>query len=603
MASFQPPYFEWQGPTQSPPIQPPPFQPGFASLPPFPPNTSMYQAPDTASYQANMSLNMGMVHRIAVLETELRIEKESKAAAQQVNQYLLQQLGQNASSPRSISDHKTNERLKRAAHKISLLKEKLRKHRRIRSYSRELAEYRGQVDVWKRETPDRHQQPAPAKPQPFAPIQTPSAKTSLSNDSHLSWDFTSDSDDVPRVDLGPTVATSRPQQSRGHALGLGVAPPLWKGRGANTSAQPAVPSLLPGQLQEDSRSCTVERESSNLIDLHDMHDGSEVIPTLSTSTESPAKEEIKSLQQSTWAPTQQPFSTRGPGLRASARGFTPAPGSPADMLRTQAMLMFRPSLGFINVYRTIIVTNIPNDASLSDVLAPVCGGQVISARYMNTMPVCGSNSAMITFRLEASARRFFEYAKQCGQHSAAKHITEENRPSSCAGDGMNYSLLDSPTFPMTREEHDLIRQEGTTRLISIHGLDASITSDSVQRMLLAREPFADDHTVIRSVRDDGGVFYLECSSICAANQVAQRIRRNMQFQYSMARFEPDPCERPVPPTASEVLETVEVASPDSERPSPSGLAAAETGTSTAAVDEVDVSSAKNSSSTTPSLLD
>lgn len=234
----------------------------------------------------------------------------------------------------------------------------------------------------------------------------------------------------------------------------------------------------------------------------------------------------------------------GPLTKLSSHG--------TEMERTRALLMYHPGSRDKDVYRTVIATNLRSGATLSDVLGPIHEGIVVSAKMMHTLPISGSNSAMILFLRESAARCFVakmskERSSCVGskEHAAAAEATTTATAADATHDttetsDMAYTLLRSPTYPLTAEEHWLIFQKKVTRCISMQLNNSRSAMQFVRDALV--DPLTTEDALVRSEQDGESILRFEFESVLAAGRALERVTRHRWFRGVVIRNLPDPCD-------------------------------------------------------------
>ncbi|KAF1355503.1 hypothetical protein BDV97DRAFT_366641 [Delphinella strobiligena] len=645
MASWSGPQPNWHVSTQPMPQ----LVPCYVTVPPAPPTTGPAQPPNSSTSEQTITISTSqLLQRIAVLETELKAERENKSTLQQTCNYLIQQIRLNTPQTPPQSP-KRDEDLIRAHRKSIVLREKIRLQR---TYIRHLK----QTD---NRTGDLLTSGDHGSDQLLGlPTLSPASGTPSSSETTALWD----SDATTPVDRSEEDTLAR-QEEKGHQ-GLGITAPEWKGKSrapltgrekqipafqprvwierrlrASTQAQtlevassqripplsgqkalnpsaaayvmperrgietiakptmqsPAAPTLNQSENHEAVRLQANPIPEEKLIDFA-MSDGAEgsnsqakphVAPIphsthvlVSTGAETKSQVHKKPQEILHATQTQSPDSPHNQSRTLSHKATSPAPNTPSDISLTQHHLFYHPTPNDNNIHRTILATNIPPSATPSSVLAPICGGPVLSFRYMNTLSLLGTNSALIIFVLEASARAFVAYANTTYANTTAEHAADVNAEKNVRFGGIKYDLLESPTFPPSEEELGLMAA-GRTRRISVRGIRPSIPLRDVRAEFERSEWQIDDGAVVgverggdgveggkddiegggEGIESGGGdtgcgeegveggeqdVVYLDMASLLAAQRVFWRVKYCRRFGELEVRFERDPCDRDVP---------------------------------------------------------
>lgn len=93
-----------------------------------------------------------------------------------------------------------------------------------------------------------------------------------------------------------------------------------------------------------------------------------------------------------------------------------------------------------NLFRTVLVTNLPKDIELVDVVTRVRGGGILCANLCNTLALIGSMSARIIFKREEVATAYVEF---CAEHP----LTFKSSGAQSDTCDAIVKLIDTSTFP------------------------------------------------------------------------------------------------------------------------------------------------------------
>ncbi|PYH77510.1 hypothetical protein BO82DRAFT_344733 [Aspergillus uvarum CBS 121591] len=115
-----------------------------------------------------------------------------------------------------------------------------------------------------------------------------------------------------------------------------------------------------------------------------------------------------------------------------------------------------------NVYRAIKVDSLPAGAGLSQILAQI-PGEILSARLLDTRPITGSKTALVTFVHQADALGFL--------HACAGILPLK------AGPPARVAPIPTPSYPISADMEKLIYDKGYTRCIRITHLRESLKGD------------------------------------------------------------------------------------------------------------------------------
>ncbi|KAI4717015.1 hypothetical protein E4T48_06817 [Aureobasidium sp. EXF-10727] len=195
----------------------------------------------------------------------------------------------------------------------------------------------------------------------------------------------------------------------------------------------------------------------------------------------------------------------------------------AELRRNQALVMYDPSPSE-DAFRTVLVTDIPKDRSEADVMGMVSGGMIVKVESMDTTPITGGMTMMITFLDARDARDFL------------RSVEGKTKP--------RFSLVQTPTYPTVPGLDDDMRYNGITRCLAIHGLHEDITLEELCDA--TRRPMHERDSVLNASRDEQGVCHLEFTSVLAALEGRWGVRGKLSGRFTRILHEADPCDRRVP---------------------------------------------------------
>jgi len=493
------------------------------------------------------------VQRNSVLEIELRHEREKNIVLQQNCDFLLQQLHK-GDPQSSFRDYRLQEDLAQAHRKIGVLKTKIRLERRLRlCRSRTDLVKQGSDLLGEDGCEDQYH---PSLILALAPtVSSPSVATFLEDADDI-WDsesattvdwqnqlllYEEKETPIARGLEDPAPARSGNLLTSGETHSVGNAdkntdfvPSLLDKDPevlVSIAVQPAETPAAPDSGTQHHDSSLAEQRPHRLTERELVLTVAETPPLDSTAALPIAKDDHLFVNDSRWAVQSR---------RQERRVRTPWNATEPDLKNLQGIeydnwVMYRPGAQDENVYRTVVATNIPLTTSLSAVLGEMHGGIIVSAKLMETSPITknSTNSAMIFFLLESSARQFVEkYTNQELSKVLGQDISGES-----GTNGIAYTLLNTPTHPMCAEEMNLVHNKGHTRHISLHNVTPPISPQELQASMMSCEPQRDDCAIINATLHDDGVMRIEVSSIRAAKNVFEWLTCNPRFSEATARFE------------------------------------------------------------------
>lgn len=205
----------------------------------------------------------------------------------------------------------------------------------------------------------------------------------------------------------------------------------------------------------------------------------------------------------------------------------------AELRQNQSLVMFDPAPSE-DTLRTVLVTDIPKDKSEKDVMRLVSGGMIVKVHSMNTesmkiAPTFNSKTMMITFLQAKDARDFVTSVKE--------RVVPK------------FSILKAPTYPVNGYLADDMMYNGITRCLAIHGLHENFSLESLCEVTRPYEMKCG--SVLNACRDEQGVCHLEFTSVSAAMTGRGELKNNLSRRFTKVVYEADPCDRKVPGTAEE----------------------------------------------------
>ena len=251
----------------------------------------------------------------------------------------------------------------------------------------------------------------------------------------------------------------------------------------------------------------------------------------------PASGENVDLREAEAAATALPF--RRPTVIQAEKQFSNdigvsfpvIPKSNVDYLR------YRPQAGAANTLRTISIANVPDPASIIQVLDKVCGGMVVDIKFSMTKSITGSSTVLVQFLLEVSAKSFESYASQTKLR--------------VQGQKLQVNLLKTPTWPIPQYLRTLIECYGCTRYVWIDRFPSNLSLETLRRDTGLTTTTKLDRVLYIQMKDAETVEI--CFSSVAAAQFARSCLRSLgRYRNCPIRFAPDPCTRPFPSTTKAI---------------------------------------------------
>lgn len=194
-------------------------------------------------------------------------------------------------------------------------------------------------------------------------------------------------------------------------------------------------------------------------------------------------------------------------------------------------IRFSPNSTVGNVYRTVIVDNLPPAFALCTLLKQVRGGAVADAKLLNTIGIHGRTSALISFVHERAARSFEDRAR--------------SKPLDFDGLTARVVLLPSPTWPMAPALQTGILQHGHTRCLQVQNFPRNIGPAELERNLQVCHAVTTHRIEAKRLRPDG-VLELRFTSLKYAEMAWGFFTNQFNdcYRQSTCKFMPDPCAQP-----------------------------------------------------------
>ncbi len=190
---------------------------------------------------------------------------------------------------------------------------------------------------------------------------------------------------------------------------------------------------------------------------------------------------------------------------------------------------FRPAADERNVFRTVVITNLPPSLSMKRLLGRVRGGTIFSAVFLNTHTFknsVGLKAALVTFMSEDSATEYTDYVGHYGLNflSHKAYVTQ----------------LKTPTWPVPRS----LLEGYPTRCLTIQNFPSNLSERDLEADLTFYRFSANliEHMALRA---SGRVMQLRFTSIEAAVRAYHMLRASSRYHRSGTYFARDPCSYPL----------------------------------------------------------
>lgn len=192
-------------------------------------------------------------------------------------------------------------------------------------------------------------------------------------------------------------------------------------------------------------------------------------------------------------------------------------------------LQFRPAAGDTDANRTILISNLPPEVTLSQLLGKVCGGAIVDAQLFNTISITGTYSAMVTY-LDGYAAG--AYQRRTGYNPIIFH-----------GLTAKVSLL-TPTWPLSPDRRKYIVDCWQTRCLEVHDFPNDVSPTMLHSDLQTCPNIKATWLIFRHL-SKRQILTLHFSSIEHASRAYAVLSRSRRYKDSSPSFVPDPCARPL----------------------------------------------------------
>lgn len=188
-------------------------------------------------------------------------------------------------------------------------------------------------------------------------------------------------------------------------------------------------------------------------------------------------------------------------------------------------LRYVPPLDADNVYRAIVIEDLPLHVTLDQILPQIRGGQIYCASLLDTTPrvLTGSPTAMITFVNQDGALAFLRRIAREGFYVGITRVRV--RP------------VRTPTYLMSASMQNEVLRNGRTRCLVVNSRNPTIKK--TLHGVLAKSSFS-THVECFGERDGEGVVTVRFHSIKVAMRAYEHLMSQKIFQ-GVVKFDTDPC--------------------------------------------------------------
>ncbi|KAI4088718.1 MAG: hypothetical protein LQ344_005874 [Seirophora lacunosa] len=203
-------------------------------------------------------------------------------------------------------------------------------------------------------------------------------------------------------------------------------------------------------------------------------------------------------------------------------------------------IRFRPDPTETDIYRTILVDNLPAGVTVSALLQKIRGGAIQSVKSLDTTSITGRLSALITFVHEKGARAALDHQARRGAATP---------PLEFDGVKARVTLLPTPTYPLCKKLQTAITKHAHTRCLAVTNFPRTAVAPADLERDLRVYPAMTTHRIVeRKMRADG-VLELGFASVDYAGWAFALLTRWHRYRGCKVSFAADPCalSPPLPP--------------------------------------------------------
>lgn len=200
-----------------------------------------------------------------------------------------------------------------------------------------------------------------------------------------------------------------------------------------------------------------------------------------------------------------------------------------DLCKHPYAIQYIPTPGTRNLYRTLVITNLPHAATMTALLEQVRGGVIFDAKLLNTITITGGKTALVTFLHQRNAEAFEAHAKR-------HPIIIQDRTA-------KVTLLKTANWPSPLSQRAML-EGNRTRCLEVTEYPRHITCSDLRRKLRVCSVMKVDRIEHVALRYDG-VLALRFDSIADAWKAQGMFASNQEFRGCVVRFAIDPCAQPI----------------------------------------------------------
>ncbi|KAL8671443.1 MAG: hypothetical protein Q9168_004049 [Polycauliona sp. 1 TL-2023] len=258
-------------------------------------------------------------------------------------------------------------------------------------------------------------------------------------------------------------------------------------------------------------------------------DASDHNSTTITSTNLISAPDPAALFQPKWSPNPlgASFSGRDQTIARHKKAVTEQEHNFPDIFRYG--IRFRPDPGETNVYRTILIDDLPKGLSISQLLDRIRGGEVMDAKLLDTTTINDHMTALVVFLHERHAKAFESRMRQSTQEFCGARV--------------RVALLPTPTYPAAKNLQIAIEKHNHTRCLEVFNFPKNVTPAELKRDLRICNAMTTNRIETTKMRADG-VLELRFTAIKYAGQAYGCLTTFRRYQLAEVVYAADPCAGP-----------------------------------------------------------
>ena len=199
-------------------------------------------------------------------------------------------------------------------------------------------------------------------------------------------------------------------------------------------------------------------------------------------------------------------------------------------------LCYKPPNDTPDVYRTVLISNLPSKIRPEEILDKVRGGLVVSIKVLDTSVITGSSTATVEFLYELAAKSFQTHASQTKLK--------------IRGNTIRVNMIKTPSWPIPAYLRSLIISGRSTRIMLIHKYPDNVSPEKLRQDMGMNTATKVSSLLCTQMRS-GGIAEMCFSSVLSAQIARDCLIAHGRYRDCPIRFAPDPCALPYPRTFSD----------------------------------------------------